>query len=401
MADEMNVEGAAAAYEAALELAPDDVRCIDALAELAFQQGDLETAEALFTRGVELAPDGHYSRHLYLGQLLQGDDAAAAFKRGISLVEALLSSVEAPPREEVLQLKRELSKACCSLAELYMTDLCENDGAEQLCENFASRAVEEDGANAEAYRVLADLRLCQQRVAESKPLLLRTVQLLESCYPPDDGADGSDPSAAAAKLQHSSSSSVSSAADAAAPTEDALASLPPYPSRMRAAQIAMELELYESAITMLDRLLAEDDSNMEVWYLIAEAHLHSGDAEAAVEVLQLADEMLGTALQQLSARAAAAAAAAKNNRGKGKSARAAAVASKRAQSTLDDEGLLRYGADDLKVQRVQIRKLLNVAQAKLGGGSSSSSASSSSGSSSSSSCQQQQQHDAADENVDT
>jgi hypothetical protein len=58
----------------------------------------------------------------------------------------------------------------------------------------------------------------------------------------------------------------------------------------------MEVELYTDAGHLLNVLLGEDDTNMEIWFMAGEAALLGGDAAHAVDLLRTADAMLGAAL---------------------------------------------------------------------------------------------------------
>jgi tetratricopeptide (TPR) repeat protein len=314
--DQLDLETAAELYEAALERCPDEPRLLDALGEVCFQTGDAERAGELFTQSVALQPGGpNFTRYMYLAQLAEGPEAVTHYTAGVACLRTLLAEAEAaaaaegalassssssaaatpdsavaaagappaPPSaaDRSSLLRRELSKALCGLAELYMTDLCDDDGAEAACEGYAVAAVAADGACAEAHRVLADLRLCQKRPSDSVPLITRSVALMEACYPADeqelpeegegddDDMDGGGAGASSSSALSSSSSAAAAAAgvDGAVPAllrGDPLAALPSYDSRLRAAQIALEVEAYAPAVTVLERLLAEDDSDMQV-----------------------------------------------------------------------------------------------------------------------------------------
>ena len=269
LTDEMNFEGAALLYDEAVKLAPDSVPVLDAAGDAFFAVGDGARASAAYTRSIALEPAGSYTKHLQLAQLLEGQAAAACVTTGIRLLQAAVDAC-APGSAEGVRLRRELAVAHCAAAELYMTDLCDAGEAEAAAETHATAAVAADGDNPEALRVLADVRLCQSRPADSVPLITKAITTMLGYYPPDEGEGEDD-------------AGMATAAAAAAATEDLLHLLPPLPARKRAAQIAMEVEAYVPAASLLTRLLEEDDADMEVWYLLVEACLHSGDVEGASE----------------------------------------------------------------------------------------------------------------------
>ncbi len=51
------------------------------------ENGDTKEAEAVLKKLVELAPDEGHEKYLYLGQLLQGEEAIAAYHKGIQILQ--------------------------------------------------------------------------------------------------------------------------------------------------------------------------------------------------------------------------------------------------------------------------------------------------------------------------
>jgi hypothetical protein len=72
---------------------------------------------------------------------------------------------------------RELSNGHCSVAELYMTDLCDEPEAEQECEDFIAKAVEADGANPEAWQTRARLCIVREKFDEAKEAARKSLSL--------------------------------------------------------------------------------------------------------------------------------------------------------------------------------------------------------------------------------
>ena len=56
-------------------------------------------------------------------------------------------------------LERELSNTYCAVAELWMTDLCDESEAENECASSINKAVESDNSNPEAWQTKARLHL--------------------------------------------------------------------------------------------------------------------------------------------------------------------------------------------------------------------------------------------------
>jgi hypothetical protein len=105
-------------------------------------------------QAVAIEPDTGASKYMYLGQLGGGDDSVAAFTEAIrimvgQLVEidgeggAAAATEEDEDSEELrVTLVREISSAFCSIAEVYLTDLCDAEGAEEACLDCLERALQ-------------------------------------------------------------------------------------------------------------------------------------------------------------------------------------------------------------------------------------------------------------------
>lgn len=54
------------------------------------ESGDVQQAEGILEKLVELSPDQGHEKYLYLGQLRQGEAAIAAYHKGIELLQQQL-----------------------------------------------------------------------------------------------------------------------------------------------------------------------------------------------------------------------------------------------------------------------------------------------------------------------
>jgi hypothetical protein len=144
--------------------------------------------------------------HMYIGQLSVADDALASYQRGCDCLLAardnIASSHDSAQLQGLLQqLAHDYTRACCSIAELYLTDLCLVDNAEQQCELHIQKALDTPtsflstpqpavatagaggGAAAgaatdmtmEAWQLMASLRLSQQRNGDATTILMAQV----------------------------------------------------------------------------------------------------------------------------------------------------------------------------------------------------------------------------------
>lgn len=170
MMEECNPSAAALLYEEALTIKPGNTTIMDKLGEILYDLGEEDRARDLFMASIKINPEqGGYSKWMHIGQLTEGKEAVEAFHNGIQLIEeklnqagndssnasntnlsssssssSLSSTVSSPSltADEKLTLHRELSNAYCSIAEVYMTDLCDEDEAEEIAEQAVLSAME-------------------------------------------------------------------------------------------------------------------------------------------------------------------------------------------------------------------------------------------------------------------
>ncbi len=302
----MEPRAAAEAYRAALAASPDDPALLYALADVMSQLGEDEEARSLLQRSVALAPEGGYANWMLLGQLQSGAAAAASFSRGVELLERLLNGIGG---DDAPLLRRRLSEAHCALAELHLTDLCDEAHAEATCARHADAALAADEGNPEAHQVTASLRLSQQRLGEARAHLARMCSLLRALEEEEEeeeeegeeemekreGGGGGGGGSGGGMEEEGGGAAAVAAGTRPAPSVAALGA-PPYHTRLEAAKLCSEAELYAEAGRLLDTLLGEDDTNMEVWFLAGEAALLGGDPDTSVDLLSTAEAMLDAAL---------------------------------------------------------------------------------------------------------
>jgi tetratricopeptide (TPR) repeat protein len=266
------VEAGLQFYEAALAAAPDAPEVLDAYGSFLLEEGeDMARGVELLQRSVELAPDAPdgFGKYMSLGQIASGVDAVQYFEAGAALIQARLlalqQELEARQQhagieteaftEEAQVLRIALGAAYCQCAELYLTDLCFEDGAEQRCEELvtAALAASQDG-EAGPYRLLADLRISQQRNEEA-------LAALQTCFSFWRNAEEIDDRPAAEV-------------------------------RDSCGKMFIELGYPGEALEIYEQLLDEDDSNFDAFYMLAVTHKALGDLATAHECATRAQEIL-------------------------------------------------------------------------------------------------------------
>ncbi|KAK7500735.1 hypothetical protein BaRGS_00007979 [Batillaria attramentaria] len=264
--DEFNYELAQKFCQRALEQDADNVRALETSGVLLLELGNTEAAKQCFGRAVEVCPDKGYSKYMYLGQLFEGAQAVECFQKGIQL---MLKEKEEKQAQEVAAAcrgaesdegpsDRDISSAYCSVAEIYLTDLCFEEGAEQKCEESVENAVKSDPNNPEAHQLKASFLLSKERTEEAKEAIKNSVSLwLPQLQAQEEGTVDDE-------------------------NFDPVEACPlSYPTRMQAAKILVEVGEYETAGEVLELLLDEDEDIPDVWYMLGWANYLQGADYAA------------------------------------------------------------------------------------------------------------------------
>lgn len=247
--DSFDFEMATLFCQRALDLEATNLQALDMLGHIYSELGDAQKAKEIFQRAVELSPNVGHRKYLSLGQIHTGHEAVDYYQKGI---QVLLSALEKqapttgprgasafPEDDPDLPSEKDVSVAYCSMAEIYLTDLCMEEGAADKCKEFIERALQYHHDNPEALQLMASYLFSAERNQEGKEYLLKSVA-------------GWLPSQRAT-----------------APSEENLQNIeiPPYETRITTAKLLIEAEEYETAVDVLEGLLEEDDEVVQVWYL--------------------------------------------------------------------------------------------------------------------------------------
>ncbi|KAM7192012.1 hypothetical protein V8F33_008590 [Rhypophila sp. PSN 637] len=220
------------------------------LGQIYVELGEVEKARNYFLKAVSLDEDGTLpedlgggpEKFLWLAQLSEegGQDSISWFERGASVlrsqIQSLKETIDSRPQSRgeveaaIFEKNKKLAETLCAEAEVYMTDLSWEEDAEQQCERLTAEAVMLADDVAETWQTLANVRISQTRTEEAKEALKRSIGIW-SDLPPEDPR------------------------------------VPPYPTRVSLARLLIEVGMEEEAIAVNERLISEDDTSVEVWYL--------------------------------------------------------------------------------------------------------------------------------------
>lgn len=270
------------------------------------------------------------SLELYIGQLSEGIDALQRYKNGIEDLRISLErrqanlSVDFGTEDETMsedenqeeaerstdseitltEIRKQLAAAYCSAAELFLTDLCFEESAEQDCESYLSQALtlleEADGEPfVDALQTASSLRLSQQRGLEAVEYALRAFAKIKAgCQALTTLVglrEAEEPSVSAIELLELES----------------VQRLPGFEFRCQTAKLLLECSsvlqdagnedtraeiCIMAAIDVLGSLLAENDEVVEIWLLVGDAFAATQPptADAAIHHWERALAMLAT-----------------------------------------------------------------------------------------------------------
>jgi tetratricopeptide (TPR) repeat protein len=230
--------------------AEESLPALNLLGEVHVELGEVDAAREYFLAAVTIDDDGEVDeemgggpeKFLWLAQLSEegGKESVMWFEKGASTIRTqirgLLESASKSGKagallEKLLEEKRRrLATALCGIVDVYMTDLSWEEDAEQRCEALVTEATMVAPGFAEPWQTLASVRISQLRIEDARAALKRSLESWKDLPPEDE-------------------------------------SVPDFPARVSLARLLMEVEMEEDAIEVLERLVSEDDSSVEVWYL--------------------------------------------------------------------------------------------------------------------------------------
>lgn len=221
----------------------------------------------------------------------------------------LVSSSSYPVMSPANTLRRQLCGAYCSVAELFLTDLCFDENAEQNCETALQAAMQLDDpqSSPDAVQAMANLRLSQNRGFEAVTFMMEAYKRVKvGCEAMSDlvglGVDNDfeeEKEPIAKELK----------GDAL----EAANSLPGFEFRCQMAKLLLECSsiledtsedaekrteqrkyCIESAIQVLGSLMAENDEVIETWFLLgcAFSSMEPKNIEASKHYFETTIDML-------------------------------------------------------------------------------------------------------------
>lgn len=191
---------------------------------------------------IQLSPHAGFQKYVALAQLEEGCLARDLYLEACRVLAAATDSTV---------VRRQLAEIYCSLAELYMTDLCDEEDAEKHCQDYLDRAHQLLPSSLDTLRLQAEFCLCREDAAQANTALEAALKGLQ-------------------ELDRES------------------ADYPSYDLRLSLSKLLIELARYGDARQLLEGLLAEDDEVISTWYLLGLCCKMNGDSADAAEALESA-----------------------------------------------------------------------------------------------------------------
>jgi len=273
--------------EQALKAEPENPEVLDALGALLCEEGEPDRARSLLLASAKLRPDAGAEKFLCLAQLSTGAEALEHFGRGAAVLQSELEKTEAsasssssssssPSKPAFSPLRAQLAGVHASMAELYMTDLCDEAQAEEACEAALIKGFAVDSKCFELLSTKATLRKVQGRLDEAREVTLEAAKIIKpsigqgASSDAEEEAEGSDEEEG--DEDENEEDGEEAAGKAAPPDEDAVAAL---------CRIMIDLEQSTAARELLVGLLQRDEEDLRAWVLLGYCHIVEKDRETA------------------------------------------------------------------------------------------------------------------------
>lgn len=214
---------------------------LNLLGEINIELGDPDSAREAFQVAILLDPEGANDgaeKFLWLAQLNEdgGAESVKWFEKGIEVLRREIEELDGKlvkkvEIEDLLEEKRmKIANSLCGIAEVYMTDLSWEADAEARCEAAVTEALMAAPNNAEPLQTLASIRISQLRKDDAQAALRRSIELWKDLEPDDP-------------------------------------KIPDFSTLISLSRLLMEADMEDEAIEVLERLVNENDSSVEAWYL--------------------------------------------------------------------------------------------------------------------------------------
>ena len=176
----------------------ENISFLQIFAETLLENDDIEKAFEVLNQACALDPDANFGTDKFfnLGQMVGGREGLCYLDRGLYKLNSQLEKLHNSPQDlkqnlietnmlhnskEELQrfFTKKLNQGIFAKIEIWMTDLCMEEEAENQCEQLINYSLGYDGENPEALSLLASIRISQLRIEEAVSALTKSWSLYQ------------------------------------------------------------------------------------------------------------------------------------------------------------------------------------------------------------------------------
>lgn len=149
-----------------------DPEFLAVLGEAYLEEGKVEKAFKYLSSAIENDPQGNYGaeKFLYVGQIIGGAKGLELIDQGISLLES---------ENNDKQILKKITAAIFSKIEIWMTDLCMDPQAEEMCNQLIQQSLQIDETNPETWSLFASIKISQQLDEDALQAIQKSWELFQ------------------------------------------------------------------------------------------------------------------------------------------------------------------------------------------------------------------------------
>ena len=247
----------------ALDMEPNNVKIHECYGNVYAETGDIDNAMKYFNEAVRLEPNTGHVKYLYLGQITEGREAVQHYEKGIAIMKETIEYQKNNKNEsnnEKPLSNGDVANVYCSLAEIFMTDCCMDDDAEEQCEKYCKLAVETDEKSLDAAVSMSNLLLNQSKMDEAKIATEKALALWTELSKDIE--------------------------------EDSIPENLSYEARVTLIKLLIEVEVYDKVSPIVDQLIEENEDDIRIWYYLGLAKSLMKDTDNPRFYLEKALELI-------------------------------------------------------------------------------------------------------------
>lgn len=186
---------------------------------------------------IQLDPEGFPQNYMQLGELVSGKQSIECYQKGLEILLKRVNHID----YDVDEVKKDIALAYSALAEVYQTDLVQEKTSEARCYQNILSALEYDPLCLDAYVQFVNYFINKGDMPTAKKIMKK---VMEEIHLEMDNETIFD-------------------------EEESQGEAIPYSLRINVAKLLIEFEDWEEGHYILNGLYEEDNSNLDVIYMLA------------------------------------------------------------------------------------------------------------------------------------